>query len=541
MGPLFSNYLSVQSIKTNFVSASSIYSDTVGMFNNIINMDTIATSTINTNILSAATLLGGNLSINGNSTIYSSLSVNGFSNFKNNVLIEGNLTIMGNGTNTIINTNNLEVKDNIIFFAKDNRLNDNLPIGFIGQYFDSSNNYTGLIRNRVDKKWWFINNVTTDISNDYVPNLVDTGSIVAKDIYINDISSNNANINYITSNLISISNNSYFNNLDVSGTLRNNISYINSLSVNSILSSSISISQTAFINTISVSSSYNSSNLSVAGITYLSNLDVSGTTSLNNTLSVSGTTSLSNLDVSGTTSLNNTLSVYGSTSLYDLDVSGTTSLHNTLSVADSTYFKTFISVGTNGYIDGDLTVIGNLYNSSQLYFASFTNILSMTDPSYNDSSANFAMGTGTNITTYGNIIETIINRGSYLYNTGLKCGSVIDTSLNRFNITSTGLYKFTVSIGIIAFSNNTNNDGNGIFEVFINGSQYSNSPTNTVLWCRRNLPYIYEEHCNIVHFDYLCRLYNGDYIDVRARQELTSNVISYSLCNGATIELTKIN
>ncbi len=165
----------------------------------------------------------------------------------------------------------------------------------------------------------------------------------------------------------------------------------------------------------------------------------------------------------------------------------------------------------------------------------------MTDPSYTDSSANFPMGTGNDTSTYANVIETILHRGTYILNTGTNSGSQIDTGVHRFNILTDGLYKFIVSFAITAFGNNINNDGNAVFEVFINGSQYSNSPTNTVLLNRRTLPYIYENHCNNMHFEYLCRLYAGDFIDIRGRQEYNSNVNSYAICNGATIELVKIS
>ncbi len=370
---------------------------------------------------------------------------------------------------------------------------------------------------------------------------------------------------FVNGNL-SISNKSYFNNVDISGnTLLNTLSVSNKiinygtisvngvatfsnimsvagplystyLSVQSIKTGFVSASSVYsdtmgifnnIVNTGTIMSSIINTNILSTGDIIGHNIDISNNLNIGNTLSVSGISTLTSLSVNSFSKFN------------QIDVSGTVSLRNTLSVADTSFFNNSISISNSGYVSGNLSISGNLYTSYS-YIGGYSSIIGMTDPSYNDLSGNLAMGTGSDVSTYGNIIQSIFNRISYLSNNGINSGSIIDTSNNRFNILTNGLYKFIVSIGISSFSNNINKDGNGLIEVFINNSQYSNSPTNTILWCRKTLPYIYDSHCNNLHFEYLCRLYNGDFIDVRARQEFASNVNSYTICNGSTIELIRI-
>jgi len=88
---------------------------------------------------------------------------------------------------------------------------------------------------------------------------------------------------------------------------------------------------------------------------------------------------------------------------------------------------------------------------------------------------------GNDVTTYGNIITTVLNRGSYNNSQGSLCGSTLDTVNKRFNINQTGKYLFTLTLN------------------------------------------------------------NGDFIDIRAAQtSSSSSVSSYNLINGATITLKKI-
>ncbi len=370
---------------------------------------------------------------------------------------------------------------------------------------------------------------------------------------------------FVNGNL-SISNKSYFNNVDISGnTLLNTLSVSNKiinygtisvngvatfsnimsvagplystyLSVQSIKTGFVSASSVYsdtmgifnnIVNTGTIMSSIINTNILSTGDIIGHNIDISNNLNVGNTLSVSGISTLTSLSVNSFSKLN------------QIDASGTVILRNTLSVANTSFFNNSISISNSGYINGNLSISGNLYTSYS-YIGGYSTYISMTDPSYTDVSGILQMGVGADITTYGNILQTIINRGTYIYTSGLYSGSIIDTSLNRFNILSTGLYKFSVSLSLSAKSNNTNVDGNAIFDVFINGTQYSNPPTNTVFWCRQSLPYVYEQHYNNIHFEYLCRLSNGDFIDVRARQEIASNVNFYSIYNGATLELTKI-
>ncbi len=370
---------------------------------------------------------------------------------------------------------------------------------------------------------------------------------------------------FVNGNL-SISNKSYFNNVDISGnTLLNTLSVSNKiinygtisvngvatfsnimsvagplystyLSVQSIKTGFVSASSVYsdtmgifnnIVNTGTIMSSIINTNILSTGDIIGHNIDISNNLNVGNTLSVSGISTLTSLSVNSFSKFN------------QIDASGTVSLRNTLSVANTSFFNNSISISNSGYINGNLSISGNLYTNYS-YIGGYSTYIAMTDPSYTDVSGILQMGVGADITTYGNILQTIINRGTYLSSTGLYSGSLIDTSLNRFNILSTGIYKFSVSLSLSAKSNNVNIDGNALFDVFINGSQYSNSPTNTVFWCRQSLPYVYEEHFNNIHFEYLCRLSNGDFIDVRARQETASNIDFYTIYNGATLELTKI-
>jgi hypothetical protein len=78
--------------------------------------------------------------------------------FTSNVQIDGNLTV--NGTETIVNTTNLQIEDNQIVLARNNSA-DAVDIGFFGHTypagFDSTvPNHVGLFRDATNSEWYLI-------------------------------------------------------------------------------------------------------------------------------------------------------------------------------------------------------------------------------------------------------------------------------------------------------------------------------------------------------------------------------------------------
>jgi acyl-[acyl carrier protein]--UDP-N-acetylglucosamine O-acyltransferase len=100
----------------------------------------------NTLAVTGAANLGNTLAVTGASSLRSTLAVSGAASFNNNVTVVGNLTVLGSQTS--INTNNLEVKDNAIVIA-DNNTSDSLQSGVQMQYQSTGSSvpmYAGLKR-----------------------------------------------------------------------------------------------------------------------------------------------------------------------------------------------------------------------------------------------------------------------------------------------------------------------------------------------------------------------------------------------------------
>jgi hypothetical protein len=79
-----------------------------------------------------------------------------------NLTVGGNLTVTGSAA--YVNTNNLIVKDPIIFLAEGN-LTDAVDIGFTGAYNHGSvpRRHTGLVRDFGDKKWTLFSNLSAEV------------------------------------------------------------------------------------------------------------------------------------------------------------------------------------------------------------------------------------------------------------------------------------------------------------------------------------------------------------------------------------------
>jgi hypothetical protein len=100
-------------------------------------------------------------------------------------IIDGSVEINGNliviGTQTVTNTNTLNVTDPLIVLASNNAT-DALDIGFLGHYYDgSTNRHTGVFRNAGDKEFYIFDNYSIEPSSN--------------DIDVADASFQTANVN----------------------------------------------------------------------------------------------------------------------------------------------------------------------------------------------------------------------------------------------------------------------------------------------------------------------------------------------------------
>ena len=87
-------------------------------------------------------------------------------------IIDGSVEINGNliviGTQTVTNTNTLNVTDPLIVLASNNAT-DALDIGFLGHYYDgSTNRHTGVFRNAGDKEFYIFDNYSIEPSSNEI-------------------------------------------------------------------------------------------------------------------------------------------------------------------------------------------------------------------------------------------------------------------------------------------------------------------------------------------------------------------------------------
>jgi hypothetical protein len=105
------------------------------------------------------------LALSGAATMGNTLAVTGAATFQNNVTVNGNLTVLG--SQTAINTTNLEIKDNAILLA-DGNVSDAVPIGFQVQYQPSGASavkYAGMKRRPQTGEFVFFKDSATTIES----------------------------------------------------------------------------------------------------------------------------------------------------------------------------------------------------------------------------------------------------------------------------------------------------------------------------------------------------------------------------------------
>ena len=116
--------------------------------------------------------------ITGNVTISSGQSLT----------VTGNLIVQG--TTVSLNTASLDVVDTLITLGTGNYTTDILDIGFAGHYNAGTNAHTGLIRDAVNKEWYFFKGYTPELNSNNNINLSDAS-----------FSTDNVNANYFKGNL----------------------------------------------------------------------------------------------------------------------------------------------------------------------------------------------------------------------------------------------------------------------------------------------------------------------------------------------------
>ena len=113
----------------------------------------------------------GNITIVGT---LESLTVAGATELSGNLTVQGNLFV--NGNTTIINANNININDSMIYMADDNPA-DSLDIGFVSSFTNPGYQHTGLVRDATDGTWKLFANVvpepttTVDFTNATFSNL----------------------------------------------------------------------------------------------------------------------------------------------------------------------------------------------------------------------------------------------------------------------------------------------------------------------------------------------------------------------------------
>jgi hypothetical protein len=120
--------------------------------------------------------------------VNNTLKVVGVSNFQNDVIIGGSLTV--NGFNTIINSTTVSI-DDALFRLADNNSSNLSDIGIYG--LSDGNRYSGLVRKSTDKKWYLFTDHLTEplYGSNYSTNL---GALSLDTINCNSILTPNDNV-----------------------------------------------------------------------------------------------------------------------------------------------------------------------------------------------------------------------------------------------------------------------------------------------------------------------------------------------------------
>jgi hypothetical protein len=305
----------------------------------------------------------------------------------------GNIVVYG--TQSIINSTNLEVADNLIYLNATSSTT-NVDLGIIGHYNDGTYRHGGIFRSATDGAWRVFKNYQSEISG--TVNLTEPTFAYA-DFYANALSASTLNgIGNVTSYSTSVD--SRLVSLETTTTNENG--RLNNLETfsSSILSQNITLeTYTSSINNkISLIQSFTSS-----ANTRLTNLEASSG-SLN---SFTQSTNTKFDYVANTTQSLNTFTASASGSLNNLELFSSSVLtqHTTLAqVTSSLQLYTASANSWSGGIDGKFTTLSQ-YTASLNTFTSSTNIrlnnLETTSASVNISVVNINSYTASISTSFG--------------------------------------------------------------------------------------------------------------------------------------------
>jgi len=111
----------------------------------------------------------------------------------NDVIVDGNLTV--NGTQVIINTETLSVKDNLIHLADSNETSDTLDIGFLGHYSDdggATRQHTGFVRDATNGQYvLFENLVQASLDSSPPATEIDFTGVTFADLRVGNLTADN--------------------------------------------------------------------------------------------------------------------------------------------------------------------------------------------------------------------------------------------------------------------------------------------------------------------------------------------------------------
>ena len=506
-----------------------------GDYNNLINKPTNFQSDYNSTVINKP-----DLSVYGTTTNLNNLSTNSILSINNlNAtsttllgLVNGHTTSINNinATSTTLFTNLNNLSTNSILSINNLNATSTTLLGYLNTNntaISNLNSTSTTILALVNGHTTTINNInttSTTIFNNL--NALSTNSTLT----INNL---NATSTTIFNNLNALSTNSTLSINNINATSTTIFNNLNALSTNSTLSinnlnatSTTIFNKTNFSNLIISGSSTFLSSLNVSGFTTLNNmstilssLNVSGFTTFNNnstvssSLNVSGNTTfqgastlLSSLNVSGNATLNNV-----TTCLSSLNVSGITTLNNSVACNGVLNINGNSVVFTNVLSDYKITLWSPYYgfgiNNSELKYLSSGSHNFYYNPSGTQTKIFGIDGSG-NVSCTGAITN---GSGSYIYAGGLRLGG-FDTSNtiwnNNSNLGITTNNGYSVNIGLnggkggsIMTVNNNN--------VYINNSSLFITPDTTTrnaitMYCYPNGIYNSNGNSNSVNLRVAC-------------------------------------
>lgn len=149
--------LAIGTVGTDAINLNQLLTGSLTINNKTLDFCTLTANNTHANNsipISAVTNLQSN--IDAKSNLSGGNTFSGNQTFNNDVLISGNLSITG--TQTQINTTNLNVNDSMVSIARNNTASDLLDIGQYGQYNSSGIKYCGVFRDASNSgRWTFFN------------------------------------------------------------------------------------------------------------------------------------------------------------------------------------------------------------------------------------------------------------------------------------------------------------------------------------------------------------------------------------------------